>query len=223
MLCTTPEVLHKLRLWLARLSMALSLSVPLSCSSVAPPPRAHHAGLTGPARCSSRITLVQPRGVDSGIVGDDGGPRAGPRGSSACHSGQLDRPPRRREGLAQRGPGAAGPQPGLAAAARRADRRSLPATPCDSPMRPPRGARLRPVSPEATSFLGVSSSLSRPACCPPDASRNLGLCKSLARESRPRALFGAAAGNTRTRARGGLFSRETALTLEFQNSVFKHK
>lgn len=37
--------------------MALALSVPLSCSSVAPPPRAHHAGLTGPARCSSRITL----------------------------------------------------------------------------------------------------------------------------------------------------------------------
>lgn len=39
LLCTTPELLHKLLcLWLARLSMALSLSVPLSCSSVAPSP-----------------------------------------------------------------------------------------------------------------------------------------------------------------------------------------
>lgn len=61
LLCTTPELLHKLlRLWLARLSMALSLSVPLSCSSVAPPPRAHHAGLTGPARCSSRTHHARP-------------------------------------------------------------------------------------------------------------------------------------------------------------------
>lgn len=125
-------------------------------------------------------------------------------------AGSSHRPPRRREGLAQRGPGAAGPQPGLAAAARRADRRSLPATPCDSPMRPPRGARLRLVSPEATSFLGVSSSLSRPACCPPDASRKLRLCKSLARESRPRALFGAAAGNTRTRAWRLILKRNSA-------------
>lgn len=114
LLCTTPELLHKLRLWLARLSMALALSVPLSCSSVAPPPRAHHAGLTGPARCSSHITLVQPRGVDSGTVGNDGGPRAGPRGPSACHSGQLTPAASSSGGPHSEGPGgrrpAAGPR-----------------------------------------------------------------------------------------------------------------